>query len=456
MLKKFNPIHVCRKLKILIVMMSIIFSSVFLPGCIKEEYSSIKIVDLSYEKIHNSLNPAEKWLTSNLKEKGCFNYIYEPSTGEYPNKNNMIRQLMASRLLAESCQTNTSLKTLHQKNLDFIFEYWYKENNETGYIFYDNKSKLGANAMALITLVYSPFFYDYQEEATKLANSIFSLQNTNGSFEPWYIAPDYEYDEDYLLTFYSGEAILSLVEMYNKTNDNIYLNAAVKSQDFYIDRYVVHLEDNYYPAYVPWHTQSLNKLYKITGEKKYADAIIVLNDELLKIQDTNDYPSLGRFYDPMHPEYGSPHSSSDGVYIEGLAYAYEIARLINDTKHQNKYKIGIMLGVHNLISLQYGSSDDKIDGAIRYNIDDYHIRIDTTQHTIDAFRKILDVFDDEGGNSWNLVYDIDTGTLVKYSQDDQAGKEGENNAVWYALAVGKIASIALLFIIYLVVRKKQR
>ncbi len=459
MFKKFYPIHVCRKLTIFVVMGSLIFSSVFLPGCMEEGYSSIEIVDLSYEKINNSLNPAEKWLTSNLKEKGCFNYIYEPSTGEYLDKNNMIRQLMASRLLAEMTQTNSSLETLHQKNLDFIFEYWYNENNETGYIFYNDKSKLGAIAMALRTLIYSPFFDNYQENATKLANSIFSLQNTDGSFEPWFIAPDDTYDKDYLdylLTFYSGEAILSLVEMYIKTNDSIYLAAAVNSQDFYIDRYVVHLEDNYYPAYVPWHTQSLNKLYKITSEKKYADAIMVLNDKLLEIQDTNDCSTLGRFYDPMHPEYGTPHSSSDGVYTEGLAYAYEVARLINDTKHQNKYKIGIILGIHNLISLQYGSSDDKIDGAIRYNIDDYRIRIDTTQHTIDAFRKILDVFDDGSDNSWNYVYDLETETLVEYSQDDQGDKGGANNAVWYALTVGTIVSIVLLFTIYLVVRKKQR
>jgi len=435
---------------------SLILLSVFLPGCIEENYSVIEIVDLSYEKINNSLNPAEKWLTSNLKEKGCFNYIYEPSTGEYPDKNNMIRQLMASRLLAELYQTNSSLETLHQKNLDFIFEHWYKEDNETGYIFYNNKSKLGAIAMALRTLVYSPFFDNYQENATKLANSIFSLQNTNGSFEPWYVAPDYEYDTDYLLTFYSGEAILSLIEMYIKTNDSIYLDAAVKSQDFYIDRYVDHLEENYYPAYVPWHTQSLNKLYKITGEKKYAKAIMALNDKLLEIQDTNDCSTLGRFYDPMHPEYGTPHSSSDGIYTEGLAYAYEVARQINDTEHQNKYKIGMILGVHNLISLQYDSSDYKIDGAIRYNINDYLIRTDTTQHTIDAFRKILDVFDDESGNSWNYVYDLETKTLVGYSQDGQTDKEGANNTVWYALAVGTIASIVLLFIIYFAIKLKGK
>ena len=134
-------------------------------GCVEEDHlddTDNRIVDLSYETINNSLNLAEKWLTSNLKEKGCFNYIYDPSTGEYSNKNNMIRQLMASRLLAELCQTNSSLGTLHQKNLDFIFEYWYKKDGELGYIFYNDKSKLGANAMALRTLVYSPFFDDYR------------------------------------------------------------------------------------------------------------------------------------------------------------------------------------------------------------------------------------------------------------------------------------------------------
>ena len=237
----------------------ILIASLFLSsGCIEESYLNYdEIFILSSADVNNSLNLAEKWLTFNLKEDGFFSYIYDPSNDEYPNKNNMIRQLMASRLLAEMSQMNSSLLDAHQKNLDYIFEHWYEEDNETGhgYIYYDEKSKLGAIAMGLRTLVYSPFFDDYKGEATKLANSILSLQGSNGSFEPWYIAPDYGYDADYLLTFYSGEAILSLVEMYDKTGNNSYLDAAIKSQEFYLDRYVTNLEKNYYPSYVPWHTQ---------------------------------------------------------------------------------------------------------------------------------------------------------------------------------------------------------
>ncbi|MCK4347527.1 MAG: hypothetical protein KAW47_02815 [Thermoplasmatales archaeon] len=453
MFKKIFSKTIPPRMAVALIIMLIFLSSMF-SGCIRKENSgSTKnvVINLSSEAMNASLDLAETWLISNLREEGYFNYIYDPEKEEYSDKNNMIRQLMASRILAEMSQMNSSLEELHQKNLDYIFEHWYKEDNETGhgYIYYDEKSKLGAIAMGLRTLVYSPFFDNYRENATKLANTILYLQNdTDGSFEPWFIEPVYDYDKSYLLTFYSGEAILILVEMYSKTGNATYLNAAIKSQDFYLGKYVTNLEENYYPAYVPWHTQSLNKLYKITGEQKYADAIMILNDKLLEIQDTSNNSTLGRFYDPSHPEYGTPHSSSDGIYVEGLAYAYEIASLTNDTKHQDKYKTGIILGVHNLINLQYNNSDKKTNGAIRYSNDDYRLRIDTTQHTIDAFGKILDVFD--GG--WKYVYDSKSGILVEYGPNEE---ELPSESVWYALGIGTILSIVLLFAIYFIVRKKE-
>jgi len=314
-------------------------------------------------------------------------------------------RLMASRLLAELSQDNPGLRDLHRRNLDYIFSHWYLEEGGQGYIYYGGKSKLGAMAMALRTLVYSPFFEEYSDEAEKLANTILALQNPDGSLEPWSIEPSYAYDKDYLLTFYSGEAILSLVEYYLGTSDTVYLDAAVKSQDYYIDEYVTHLTENYYPAYVPWHTQSLNALFKITGDEEYANAVFVLNDELFKIQNQDGEPyddMLGRFYDPSHPEYGTPHSSSDAVYTEGLVYAYELARLVGDEEHVEKYRQAIILGVHNLMNLQFRESNmyylqhpERVVGAIRYNVKDNRIRVDTTQHTIDTFIKVLDEFEEE-------------------------------------------------------------
>jgi len=376
----------------------VIFFSAAFSGCITDQESDKQIL-ANYNEIVESYNSGIDWLTKNINEKGYFNYIYDPETQEYSSKNNMIRQLMGSRLLAEISQENSSLQELHQENLDAIFKYWYRENGSIGYIYFSSKSKIGAMAMMLRTLAYSPFFENYTSEAEKLANCILYLQNNDGSFNAWYIEPDYDYDEDYLLTFYSGETLLSLVEYYDKTGNMTVYNAMIKSQDYYVEKYVENLSINYYPAYVPWHTQSLNKIYKNTMDNKYAEAIFTLNDELLKIQDTTNNQTLGRFYNSSHPEYGSPHSSSDGVYTEGVAYAYEVAKLVGDTERMDKYKRAIELGCSNIISLQYNESNsasfehpERLIGAIRYKIGDYRIRVDTTQHIMDGYIKIMSLF----------------------------------------------------------------
>jgi AMMECR1 domain-containing protein len=358
--------------------------------------------DINSEKVKNSLDMAEGWMLLNLDEEGNFNYEYSPSEGKYSTSNNMIRQLMSSRWLAEKSSENDVLLQMHKVNLEFVLRNWYKENGDLGYIYFDNKSKIGANGMALRVLVFSPYFEQYRNEAEKLANTLQYLQDEDGSLSAWYIEPDYSYDEEDLLTYYSGEAILSLVEMYEKTGDNKYLDSAVKSQDYYIGEYVDLIDENYFPAYVPWHTISLYKLYRITGSDRYRDAVFTLNDRLIQMQNQDGKPYidfLGRFYDPDHPEYGVPFSGSTAVYVEGLTYAYELAEMAGDAERMYEYKKSILLGVHDLINLQFDGADmyylshpERVEGAIRYRVDDNRIRIDTTQHTIDAFIRVMDVF----------------------------------------------------------------
>ncbi len=348
------------------------------------------------KEVQASYDLAETWLLKNFQEEGYFLYAYDPRNDSISKDNNMIRQFMSSRLLGELSKEDESLIPMHRKNLEYIFEHWYQETEDGkyGYILYSKKSKLGANAMALRMLVASPYFEEYGEQAKKLADGILSLMEEDGELHPWFREPSGSYDSAYLLTFYSGEAILSLVEYGTKTSDDLYLNAAVKAQDYYLRLYVDELEENYYPAYVPWHTLSMNLLYKLTGDEKYADAIFILNDKLLELQDKDDH--IGRFYNPDTPQYGNPHSSSDGVYTEGLAYALEVAKMKDDKEHIQRYETAIRLSFQNLKSLQFTSDNipegydrDKLIGAFSVREGDPRIRVDTTQHIMDAYMKIL-------------------------------------------------------------------
>ncbi len=348
------------------------------------------------QNVMPSYEAAEKWFLESIRDKGLFRYTYFPKTDEYPSKNNAIRQLMAARLLAEMSNENSKLLPLHRKNISFYLKNWYKENDEIGYVHYSKKSKLGANAMLLRALVWSPDFEEYEDKAKKLADGILSLMDENGAFMPFLIKPDYDYDPDYLLTFYSGEALVALVEYYEKTKDEKYLNAAIRSQEYYIDRYVINLADNYYPAYVPWHTISLNKLWKITGNDIFSESIFILNNKLLETLDRTNY--IGRFYNPSTPQYGSPHISSDGVYTEGLAYALEIAQLKGNQYLQEIYLQALTLAVQNIKSLQYNKENtarfkrpDRVIGSFRKHVDGTSTRIDNVQHIMDAYRKLMDI-----------------------------------------------------------------
>jgi hypothetical protein len=354
------------------------------------------VSEARFRSLHAS---ASRWLRGALAESGQFHYLFYPSRDEFPaGKNNMIRQLMASRALAAMAQRAPELLPLHRKNLNYLFEHWYREKGDHGYIFYQDKSKLGANAMALRTLVHSPLFDNYRVQAERLAAGILALQAPDGAFRPWYIEPDYPFDADRLLTFYSGEALLALFEYYRKTGSEPIFEAAKRGQDFYVRRYVDRMEEHYYPAYVPWHAQSLSALYDMAGESRYAQAVFAMTDRLLDIQNqtgAGDPYFLGRFYNPATPQYGSPHSSSDAVYTEGLAYAYELAVLEGDASRAERYRRALLLGLHNLDNLQYRGERTYflrrpaiVDGALRIHTTDNKIRVDTTQHALDAFAKI--------------------------------------------------------------------
>jgi len=345
------------------------------------------------------MNQASHYLfVTGFRESGLFRYRYDPTKDSYTQSNNELRQLMGSKLLAEFSADDSTLLLKHRKNLEFILTYWYREENGVGFIFYDNKSKLGANAMALRALVYSPYFEEHRQKALMLAQGMLGLRNPDGSFRPWLKEPGYEFDADYLMTFYSGEAILALLEYAEKVDNPSILEAARGSQDFYLDKYVVHLEENYYPAYVPWHSQSLSRLYRKTNDRRYADAVLALNDKLLELQDTKE--NIGRFHDPAQPQYGSPHASSDAVYTEGLAYALEIARSLNDVPHTKRYSEALELALRHLMSLQYTVSNasglaqpNRALGGFRVSSTDPRIRMDSVQHTIDAFKKALEVLE---------------------------------------------------------------
>lgn len=339
---------------------------------------------------------ARAWLVANLQPDSLFLYHLDPATGQVSEADNPVRQLMASRLLAEISRADKSLRPRHRMNVTCVLAHWYRQSGDIGWIEYEDYSKLGANAMALRTLVVSPFAGEYADRARALARGIEVCQNPDGSFNAWYIRPEVVPDEDRSLKFYSGEAILALMEYHAASGDTIALRVARRAAGFYRVEYVDRRTENYYPACVPWITMAYARLYDLTGDPGWAAAIGVLTDTLLTMQDTTRV--VGRFYNPATPQFGRPHAASDGVYTEGLAWAMEAARRAGDRPRAARYRRALERALEYLFDQQYReprpgwkAPPERYVGALRTGVGNPALRLDNTQHAIDAFTMAREV-----------------------------------------------------------------
>jgi hypothetical protein len=154
---------------------------------------------------------------------------------------------------------------------------------------------------------------------------------------------------------------------------------------------------------VPWQTFALAKLHRITGKASYREAAFVLNDRLASLQEGRGarYPDwAGQF---RHPRWGyASNSASTAVYAESLASASELARDAGDRGRESAYAAAARLAAWNLANLQfrgenmyYVAHPEKVRGGIRTSVYENRLRIDNTQHAIDALRVILAVLGDQ-------------------------------------------------------------
>jgi hypothetical protein len=146
----------------------------------------------------------------------------------------------------------------------------------------------------------------------------------------------------------------------------------------------------------------------MTHDDELRDFIFEMNDWLLKVEQPGDVVTsadeAGRFYDPLN-RFGPPHASSDGVYLEGLAEAYRIARTVHDTKRANRYRAAMMKGFRHVLQLQFADDTDMyyvpaeqkvhVRGGIRTTVYDNRIRCDNVQHNVIAMIKAIEVLRDQ-------------------------------------------------------------
>lgn len=349
-----------------------------------------------------------QWLLRQVQSDGRMVYKYCPSRGRESDANNLIRQFMATLALiryAQSTQQDTHW-TLASQNLHYNLTQFYAANESLGWVEYDNKAKLGAIALAALAILeYSDYVIAnhpvewaiapaYNDIFEKLCATIDTLWQPDGSFRTFYKPSDRNDNQN----FYPGEALLFWASLYHRTHDPDLLKRCYTSFAYYRTWHRTH----YNPAFIPWHTQAYALLYEVTGDRQFLDVIFEMNDGLLAMQQW--YPASsrlhadvqGRFYNP-NADYGPPHASSTGVYLEGLAAAYRLAGHTHDAVRTQAYEQAIWRGLRSMRQLQFRDAVDlfyiskraAVQGGIRTTVYDNVIRVDNVQHCLMALLTLI-------------------------------------------------------------------
>lgn len=340
------------------------------------------------------------WLTTQLREEGRMVYEYWPSRGEESDSNNMIRQWMATIALVRVAGLRSDSELIERiaDNIDYNLEISYTDVDGLGHIADpDGDVKLGAIALAALAISRHPERERWAAEEAALRRSVDELWNEDGSLTS-FLVPQGRNDNQ---NFYPGEALLLWAATLEEAPDESLLARFMKSFEYYRQWH----REQRNPAFIPWHTMAYEKVWRITGDEDLREFIFEMNDWLIAMQQWDDAPApdvAGRFYDPDHPEYGPPHASSDGVYLEGLIAAYRVADESGDVARSERYRLAIARVLRHLMQLQfvddidmyYVSRREAVEGGLRTTGYDNRIRVDNVQHGLLGVLDVLETFSD--------------------------------------------------------------
>ena len=344
------------------------------------------------------------YLERAVHDNGRMTYIYYPSQGrEDLKRNNMIRQWMATVALGRTAAHRESKRIykLGEENIRYNLRTFYHATGKLGCIEHNGKVKLGAVALAVISIMEHPKRKQFKRVEERLWNMIDHLWQKDGSFRTFFKPPD----RNDVQNFYPGEAQLAWALRYGETRDEALLERFMASMRYYRDWH----KKQRNPAFVPWHAQAYYHVWTINQDPELKDWVFDISDWLLGMaqydHNVEHLDELGRFYDPQNPRFGPPHASATGVYLEGLIDAFELARAVGDHDRRERYRLAIIRGLRSVrqvmfkddVDMFYIAADKRplLRGSVRNTVYDNVMRIDNVQHNQMGIIKILRAFSDE-------------------------------------------------------------
>ena len=389
------------------------------------QFSEVKIASMTQKSV--------EWVLDNMREDGRFLYYYDgvedsvidhthPTRTLDDNYYNTLRHSGGIITLLRMYEITGQSKYLQAADKALVFlSGTLREHDYNGskayYVFYNDKAKLGGSGIALTAFLgYRQFSKDskYDKYIHGLANHLLSRVADDGEMIGYYIHPSFNNGKPILKPknkekkalfsfFYPGEALLGLA-LYDQQMDltvqqrQQVRDASRKALDFLVKIRPKKYADLFQPLPSDgWLMQAIEEWAEIKEfqRKEYLD--FVFNDARQIISHMYnrgntlylDYP--GAFF----YEYGD-HGYIDGARAEGLIAAFYLAQKTGDTELAQYFLDNCKIVAESLM-YSYNSEQStfmhkypqKSIGTFRFKFTRHWVRIDTTQHAVCFYVRLL-------------------------------------------------------------------
>lgn len=225
----------------------------------------------SYEDILSAVNTASSFLLRSIHENGQFTYGYQPIFNKEIGSYNILRHTSTTWTLLNQYRLtkDENLVPKIEKAIRYMTEnHIVSMNEDTCFLLEKNSSELnlGGNGIAVVVLcIYMEIFATdcFSHLVTRLGNGILHLQDkVAGDYYHVLNYPDFTLKDKYRTVYYDGEATFALSKLYSHTRDKLWLDAAMKAVDYFID-------NNYERHVDHWIAYAVNELTLYVPSEKY-------------------------------------------------------------------------------------------------------------------------------------------------------------------------------------------
>ncbi|MBQ8945940.1 MAG: hypothetical protein IJ058_03915 [Lachnospiraceae bacterium] len=341
-----------------------------------------RIIDeITPHDIRGVVGSSVRYLISQMHPEGSFNYGYYPIFHKLIPGYNILRHTSTIWSLVCASQV-VSDKNLYRSTLSAI-KYMLCEiahyDNGISYLVEaaSDEIKLGGNGVAIITLTQFMKIYETDEYipiCEELGRGILGMMNPDGSYVHVLDPNTLDVKEEYRTVYYDGEATFALCRLAAMTGSELWLEAARRAVDHFIENGYEGFRDH-------WVAYAVNELTLLDPDPKYYDFAL-----------RNIWVNL----ETIHKQPTSYHT-----YLELLMAGYETYRRVAESKMDlpilkdfdiRKVAETIFYRARHMLNgygypeyVMYFKKPYFFRGAFFVRHDGYRVRIDDVQHFCGAY-----------------------------------------------------------------------